>query len=49
MIEQMSLNKQDETMETLGRALMGILMGAGTICGIWLASGFVVVISKLMG
>ena len=46
MIEQINLKKQDETMETLGRTFMGILMGIGAICGIWLASGLIVVFSN---
>ena len=46
MIEQISLKNQAETMETLGRAFMGFLMGIGAICGIWLASGLIVVFSN---
>jgi len=46
MIEQISLKNQAETMETLGRTFMGFLMGIGAICGIWLASGLIVVFSN---
>ena len=48
MIEQVNLKKQNEAKEALGRAFMGTLMGVGTICGIWFASGLVIVLSKLM-
>ena len=46
MNEQTSLKKRDETMETLGRTFMGILIGISAICGIWLASGLVVILSN---
>jgi hypothetical protein len=48
MIEQINLGKQDQEMETLGRAFIGFLMAMGVICGLWFASGLLVVFTKMM-
>ena len=36
-------------MKTMGMAFMGFLMGVGAILGIWFLSGFIQVMSIMMG
>ena len=40
---------QEREMMTMGMAFMGFLMGVGSILGIWFLSGFLQVMSKMMG
>ena len=49
MIEQTNLEILDQEMETLGRAFVGFLMAMSVFCGLWFATGLIVVFTKLMG
>ncbi|MBW2465823.1 MAG: hypothetical protein JRF02_00850 [Deltaproteobacteria bacterium] len=40
---------QEKEMSTLGMAFMGLLMGAGSILGIWFLGGVIQVLQKVMG
>lgn len=48
MSEYVSSNQEQE-MFSLGRIFMGSLMGFATICGIWLLTGLIEVLARMMG
>lgn len=41
-------NNQEQEMFTLGAAFMGFLFGIGAICGIWLLSGVLPMLVKIL-